>query len=118
VDKVPLKALPDWIPPITGLKLAPDGKKWTEEEVEHGALSGTVPGAPREVAEAWRVAAKEVFRDVTINDTTINGALTVTVFATYLKEEQLEHKVELELRPAKGGKTSEVKLTYTIGGEP
>lgn len=114
----PLKALPDWVTPLPGFQLAPGGKRWTEDEVEKGEISGTVPGAPREVAEGWAKAAKEHFRGVTTNDVTVNGALTMTVFATYLKEELLEHKVELEIKPGKGGKTSAVKLTYSIGGEP
>lgn len=116
--KAPLTAWPDWIPAVPGFKMAPGGKKWTEEDVENGLLTGTVAGAPRDIAEAWKNAAKEAFRSVSTNDQTINGALTVTVTALYLKEEQLEHKAELELKPSKGGKTTEVKLTYTIGGEP
>lgn len=114
----PLKALPAWITPLAGFQAAPGGKKWTEDEVEKGEISGTAPGAPREVAESWAKAAKEHFRGVTTNDVTINGALTMTIFATYLKEEQLEHRVELEIKPGKGGKTSAVKLSYSIGGEP
>ena len=114
----PLKALPDWITPLPDFKPAHGGRRWAEEGVEKGELTGSVPGAPRDVAAAWAKAAKEHFRGVTTNDVMINGALTMTVFATYLKEEQLEHRVELELKPAKAGKTTTVKFNYSIGGEP
>ncbi len=114
----PLKALPDWITPLPDFKPAHGGRRWAEEGVEKGELTGTVPGAPRDVAATWAAAAKEHFRGVTTNDVMINGALTMTVFATYLKEEHLEHRVELELKPAKGGKTTAVKFNYSIGGEP
>ncbi len=113
-----LKVLPAWITPLPGFKPAPGGKKWTESDVEKGEISGSVPGAAREVAESWAKAAKEHFRGVTTNAVTVNGALTMTIFATYLNEEQLEHKVELEIKPGKGGKTGAVKLSYSIGGEP
>ena len=110
----PLKALPVWVTPIPGFQPAPGGKKWREDGAEKGEISGTVPGAPREVAESWAKAAKEKFRGVTTNTMTINGALTLTVFASYLKDEEVEHEVEFELKPGKGGKTSEVTVNYTI----
>ena len=110
----PLTALPAWVTPIPGFKPAPGGTRWIEDGVEHGTISGTVAAAPRDLAEQWKNAAKEKFSSVAINDATINGALTVTVFAAYLREEQVEHKAELELKPAKGGKTSQAKISYTV----
>lgn len=114
----PIMALPDWVTPLPGFQPGPGGRKWTEDDVEKWEINGTAPGEPREVAENWVKAAKEHFRDVTTNEATVNGALTITASAKYLKEEQLEHKVELEVKPGKGGKASAVKLTYSIGGEP
>ena len=110
----PLTALPAWVTPIPGFKPAPGGTRWIEDGVEHGTMSGTVAGTTREVGEQWKTAAKEKFSSTTTNDMTINGALTVIVFAAYLKDEQVEHKVELELKPSKGGKYSQAKVSYTI----
>ncbi len=109
-----LKVLPGWITPIPGFQAALGGKKWMEGGVEKGELSGTVPGAAQEVAASWAKEAKEKFRGVTTNEMKIQGALTIQVFASYLKDEAAEHEVVFELKPGKGGKTSEATVSYTI----
>jgi hypothetical protein len=113
----PLKAPPAWVTPLAGFQQAPGGKRWVEGGVEKGEVTGTAPGAPRELAANWAKAAKESFYGVSTNDATINGALTITIFATHLRNADVDHRVELELQPGKGGKTSNVKLTYAIGTE-
>ncbi|MEA3188044.1 MAG: hypothetical protein QOD99_1874 [Chthoniobacter sp.] len=107
----PLTALPPWIPPVPGFKPESGSKHWMEKGIEKGELRGVIAGAPRAVATKYHdsVKATEKF-NVTVNDVTINDTLTMTVSLT---ARDSERKVELELKPTKGGKASAALLTYT-----
>jgi hypothetical protein len=59
-----------------------------------------------------------VNRDVTTNDVTVNGKLTMTVFVSDGNGEKEEHKIELELKPTAGGQSSNATLTYSQPARP
>ena len=109
---VPLKALPEWIPPVPGFKASPGATQWTEAGMEKGKMTGTVSGAPRDVAEKYHELVKAANKlNVSVNDITINGALTMTVFLT--NREGPEQKLELTLKPSPDGKSSLATFEYS-----
>jgi hypothetical protein len=111
--KVPLAKLPAWIPAVPGFKPSPGGRCWTEDGNAKGGMSGAAPGKPRELADAYAKTAKPKFSGVTTNYVTINDALTVTVFLEYLRDAEGEHRAEVEFKPASGGKSCAVTISYT-----
>jgi len=109
---LPLKALPDWIPPVPGFKPSSGATHWTEAGMEKGRMTGTVPGAPRDVTDKYHDMVKAANKlNVTVNDVTINGALTMTVFLT--NREGPEQKLELTLKPSPDGKSSLATFEYS-----
>ena len=59
-----------------------------------------------------------VNRDVTTNDVTVNGKLTMTVFVSDGNGEKEEHKIELELTPTAGGQSGNATLIYSQPAMP
>ena len=109
---VPLKALPTWIPPVPGFKASPGATQWTEAGMEKGKMTGTVSGAPRDVVEKYHELVKAANKlNVVVNDVTINGALTMTVFLT--NREGPGQKLELTLKPSLDGKNSLATFEYS-----
>jgi hypothetical protein len=108
----PLKALPDWIPPVTGFKADPGATHWTEEGMEKGKMTGTVPGAPRDVTKQYIDMAKAANKlNTGVNDVTVNNELTMIVFLT--SREGDEKNLKLTLKPSPDGKSSLATFEYS-----
>ena len=70
---LPLKALPDWIPPVPGFKSAAGATHWTEAGMEKGRMTGGIPGAPRDVMDNYRKMVRAANKlNVSVTDSTID----------------------------------------------